>query len=653
MNYAQFATQIEDMNKKIKSLERRCCCEDGGSGDCCYEVVTLQDLNDLIDNDLIEPNKMYKVTGVHKNKDPEQFRIPVLYDDGTNSGTDIFLMGLSPNEVSTEGWGIFYNPKYDKNNYGGPDPDIDLYPLNIVGGTGYSEDTGVPTTGGSGVGMTVDIFVDTGVVTGVQIVNQGSGYQEGDVITIDSGDNNATFTLYVPLRYLYNIWDGDNPQGGYDYAPNRKIIWGGYVWEQTAGIPGAGGAETYTSLTSDFWTKIPYNEEDYNKVIDYIEYDLANDWIVRRRQAEPVIDIIFPSQFWNSDETPTGEIILHGIAVTQWGNKFDSSTNLGSGLLNINDSYLESANFKGRNMLGITMGNYSWDLNNYRGINTVFQGITFDNYSYQYFCKFDTGASQKYITFNNYSYQNRVKINTDSNQEYITFNNGSWQEMIEGGEIRNNSLQQYISFNNGSYQTSLILDNSTQTFFTFENDAYSSGDNITDSFQTTFSIKNGGVITQHLDGASQYKYTVESGYFINIPITSPVTMSNTKITNGLIEYYIPLTFDGNAGSGLEGAVTIPQFTVPLGWYIHQVVTGFNNLTYDVNAALLLGVEVDDTTAGLDAVTGLFSTIGVAPTTNTNLPYTITTDERRISIEIVDGDVTDGQLFLYITLRKGN
>ena len=66
----------------------------------------------------------------------------------------------------------------------------------IVGGTGYSNATNVPTTGGSGTGMTVDITVTSGVVSTVDINLPGNrGYVSGETITITGGNGNATFNL--------------------------------------------------------------------------------------------------------------------------------------------------------------------------------------------------------------------------------------------------------------------------------------------------------------------------------------------------------------------------------------------------------------------------------------------------------------------------
>lgn len=68
----------------------------------------------------------------------------------------------------------------------------------ISGGTGYAVSAGVAVTGGTGAGMTVDILtVALGVITGVNVSVQGTGYTVGDVVTVTTGGNDATLRLYV------------------------------------------------------------------------------------------------------------------------------------------------------------------------------------------------------------------------------------------------------------------------------------------------------------------------------------------------------------------------------------------------------------------------------------------------------------------------
>ena len=96
-----------DLEKRIKKLER-CCCRDSIS--CCYEELPLDEAYLLAITAGLAINKLYKITNVHRNK--VGVTIPVLYDDGTDSGTDIYLKALTASQFSTEGWGEFYNLKY-------------------------------------------------------------------------------------------------------------------------------------------------------------------------------------------------------------------------------------------------------------------------------------------------------------------------------------------------------------------------------------------------------------------------------------------------------------------------------------------------------------------------------------------------------------
>ena len=94
-----------------------------------------------------------------------------------------------------------------------------------AGGTGYSDDTGVGTINfnSSGSGLEVDITTTAGVVTGVTISDVGTGYNEGDILIIDDGDENATILLtsvYGPI----SITDGGT---GYNTTPATGETTGG------------------------------------------------------------------------------------------------------------------------------------------------------------------------------------------------------------------------------------------------------------------------------------------------------------------------------------------------------------------------------------------------------------------------------------------
>jgi hypothetical protein len=63
-------------------------------------------------------------------------------------------------------------------------------------GTGYIDAIDVATTGGTGTGLTVDVTEDgSGGVASILIKESGLNYTIGDPITIQSGNNDATFTI--------------------------------------------------------------------------------------------------------------------------------------------------------------------------------------------------------------------------------------------------------------------------------------------------------------------------------------------------------------------------------------------------------------------------------------------------------------------------
>ena len=86
-----------------------------------------------------------------------------------------------------------FNLEYETNAIYGPVAKIET-PL-ISGGTGYTPANGLPTTGGSGTGLSVKTKVSGGVVTEVTIASPGNGYKAGDLITINSGGANAKFRI--------------------------------------------------------------------------------------------------------------------------------------------------------------------------------------------------------------------------------------------------------------------------------------------------------------------------------------------------------------------------------------------------------------------------------------------------------------------------
>ena len=73
------------------------------------------------------------------------------------------------------------------------------FTLTNPGTTGYTIGTNIPTSGGSGSGLTVNINTvnGSGQITDISIYSTGVGYSNGDVIGIDSGSEDATLSVLV------------------------------------------------------------------------------------------------------------------------------------------------------------------------------------------------------------------------------------------------------------------------------------------------------------------------------------------------------------------------------------------------------------------------------------------------------------------------
>lgn len=654
------------LNERIERLERKCCCSESGNSSCCFEEITLEEAQSLVAGNLVVPNTLYKITGVHKNKDAE--RIQVLYDDGTNSGITIYLTGLSTNEFSTEGWGEFYNPKYDQATYG----EDDGYGAIVVNpGSGYVDGTDVPVTGGSGSGMTVDITTDSGFVTAIVVSNPGTGYEREDGVTIDSGNQDATFFVTKGVN-LYNIWDGDEVNGYYlpTYTVGRKKIWGPYVWTNANGNVGA--ASSAFQLNSE-WVKVSYNETDYNKVIDYIEYDFTNDWLCRRRQAEPVIDVIYPFQFWNDENRAPAEVTHHGISAMQWGNKYNKNTGLGVGLMNINDSYCELINFKGAFALGISMNNYSWmdntrianfafldglTLNNYSYIKSGYiefssyvKGLVLDNYSYIDTQKLTGGSFFKNIKIDNNCWIEQWDMRNESSTQEISILNNSYLQSAEGSYL-NGSIIKEVSLANGCYITGFQMDNATMSEVSLINSSYFAGSLMNCSFDNCYfnSFQTSIVYSNQNLTRSTFQNGLSFG-FTSSTLSTPGVTYRIHFNNEHAIINLHIDFDGSSGRGQVGSLTIPGIGFPIGYYIERVIARTNGLVAGGGSAITLGIDTDAPDSGLDSSEGLVTNLnGGNAVIYDSLGFEVSTTTRNLVMGVETNDVTAGTLYLTIEMR---
>lgn len=86
-----------------------------------YLSKTIEEIDLLIAGNALIPGIVYQISGTHKERGwfypPNNAEGGIrmsLYDDGNNAGTTIFLTALTTSELSKQGHGEFYNPKYNK-----------------------------------------------------------------------------------------------------------------------------------------------------------------------------------------------------------------------------------------------------------------------------------------------------------------------------------------------------------------------------------------------------------------------------------------------------------------------------------------------------------------------------------------------------------
>ena len=136
---------LGDLQTIIRTL--RCGCESGGSGTGgggggqIAFTKTKAEIDALIAGNNLVKNALYEITGVH----------PTLYDDGTTSGTTVYLRAISGSELEVQGMGKFYNPKYNQAVDGFGIWDNKMYGAitSIVGQFDYINKEGVTANNGA------------------------------------------------------------------------------------------------------------------------------------------------------------------------------------------------------------------------------------------------------------------------------------------------------------------------------------------------------------------------------------------------------------------------------------------------------------------------------------------------------------------------
>ena len=653
----------------------------GGSSTLIYTEITKVQADALIVANTIVPGVLYKITGVDNT----------LYNDGTTSGTAIFVTGLTTNTFSPDGIGMFYNPKYTN-------------------------------TGTNGIW--------TNIVTSTCSVPTVSILKSGEIITANNGAIATLLSGFSNNRIYYNITSGDwstatSITGGTSgalanisataipiYTIGQKIAFGGYTWSNVNGNIGA--ATNILNLNTE-WTKVVYNTTDYNLVYDIIVFDYTNNKIIKRTGS---LNNIIQHEFSDLAYFNTSKSLLGTpISVFGWGNPRIHGNIINSGYLeNVNSlGFYEHNELYGQSIMA---GNIQ-SIESYFQKNTLHfkseirNNITLDNcYIYGNVLENISVINSNKMYYNAYIYYNII-----SDSSTITSNEG------RKGSIYSNTLKNScnINFNVANENTWGIIRNnlnmissitgnalkigytqvvgSDRCFITsnvlfyakIDTNTLISGPNlrtinicsnrligdknqdnplrectivsntITSAGSTTYirccDLKVSQISNANITGASNDIYFANledyAWDFGGVASTEIVRSATMKAKS--MEVIATKTFTGAIGNGAIGNFTLPSYKAQLGYFIEEVfvdVTG--TLVAGTGAIINLGINIDGTQSGLNDTTGLVSTLNTNIITKViNSTFTKAIATRDIVAEVKGAIISSGVMTIRIKLAKLN
>ena len=409
-------------------------------------TVSHSELVTLIDDNELQVNALYKITGCH----------PSLYTG--SAGTTIFLKAIEPNRLEEYGTGIFYTPKY----------------ANPTAGNGvwanYLESTITNIVGTFINGETVNGRNGTGdVATGTLIGNVVSGFiipTGGDwesAETIFGVDSEATADITdIVLPIAYTAWTAG------EYTTTNSTIWGGYLWKNLTGEVGIN--DGILSLDETNWQPIPYNSTDYNQTYDVIKYDYENDWISYREdkignkvEYDKQASLYFIDNFGFD---------LSSISLFQWGNNSD----IYSGSFNniIENAYLDCVNFRGNSNYANTYEQGSQNSNVY-GQGSYNYANTYGKLSQNYQNTYGPSSANYYNTYGQATSNGDNTYGYGSTNHANTYGPGSSNVQNTYGPGSANYSNVYGT---GSYNAANIYVQGSSNFYNNSGDGSSNSSNI-------------------------------------------------------------------------------------------------------------------------------------------------------------------------------
>jgi len=304
------------------------------TGNTSYYIITKSELDSHITGDTLVEGASYKITGVN----------PSLY-----GGTSIFVQATSSNSISPIGVGEFYNPDYE--SYPIWSNLIDLSGTQITSNIFNINETITGNGGQTGQLIGLPYYNGFYVLSGTS----------GDWSTAISFTSNTTANIVTGITATLP-----------SYSVGSKVIWGGKVWENLTAS--AGTSTDIFNLDNVNWSAVTYNDVDYVRVYDQIEYEYEFDNISYRKDSFAL------------NEVRSNYIVQNGLS---WGYSavkcfpFGYNTDTGSTINNcvFNNCQLGNIiNFNGDQILNITAGFGSHFDAIYWGRNSTWSNISLGDF---------------------------------------------------------------------------------------------------------------------------------------------------------------------------------------------------------------------------------------------------------------------------------
>ena len=430
------------------------------SGGTVVETTYTELVNTLIPNAELIPGAFYKILDADVN----------LY-----GGTEIILTAITSNQLSLQGSGKFYCPKYDL------------------------------TTAGNGYGIWTKHMEGTfGTITGTFTTNE--------TVTANNGAT-GKYLAEGLLEWISGDWSGATSISGAtatadvldfispSYTVGQVVHWGGKSWSNVNGNIGA-SVDKYTLDTE--WIEIPFNATDYNVYIDEIQYDFGNDMIIYRKDRYNNV-VSGSNQVFVEFESPYGYNYGNPIKDFQWGcaqDNFNTDDYLYVGIQSnqVIDSYCETLNFRGK---------YFW---------------------------FNSLENQSYISYNTLSNSSNISNNTLSNSSGISNNTLSNSRIssntLSSSNISNNTLSHSNISNNTLSSRSNISYNTLSSSSNIYNNTLSS------SYISNNTLSSSNISNNTLSSSYIYNNTLSRSYIYNNTLSlSNIynnTLSNSRISSNTL-----------------------------------------------------------------------------------------------------------------------